>query len=100
MVSEQKGLKIGLGETGNKVRVEIFCWQHCLRLLNISNTSSYPYTHSNAQESHFECPCSEEAWHFAGSNNNKSLELRGLAHITLWIQYSMIPDISVVGDLY
>ena len=79
MASEQKGLKIGLGEAGNKVRVRFFCWQHCLRLLNIGNTSSYPYTHSNAQESHFSCRYSKEAWRFANSNNNKSLELRELS---------------------
>ena len=44
----------------------------------IGNTSSYPYTHSNAQESHFCCPCSKEAWRFSGSNNSNSLELLGL----------------------
>ena len=78
MASEQRGLKIGQGEAGNKVRVRFFCWKHCLRQLNIGNTSSYPYTHSNAQESHFCCPCSKEAWRFAGSNNTKRLVLRGL----------------------
>ena len=72
MASKQKGLKIGLGKAGNKVRVRFFCWQHCLRWLNIGNTSSYPYTRSNAQESHFSCRYSKEAWRFAGSNNNKA----------------------------
>ena len=76
MASEQKGLKIGLGDAGNKVS-DFFCWQHCLRLLNIGNTASYPYTHSNAQESHFSCRYSQEAWRFAGSNN-KLLVLNGL----------------------
>ena len=72
MASKQKGLKIGLGKAGNKVRVRFFCWQHCLRWFNIGNTFSYPYTHSNAQESHFSCRYSKEAWRFAGSNNNKA----------------------------
>ena len=91
MASEQKGLKIDLREAGNKVRVSIFCRQYCLRLLNIGNTFSYPYTHSIAQESHFCCPCSKEAWHFAGSNNNKSLELRGRGgRIRLQIRISLI----------
>ena len=72
MPSEQKDLKIGLGEASNKVRVRFFCWQHCLRMLNIGNTSSYPYTLSNAQQSHFCRPCSKGPWHFAGTNNNET----------------------------
>ena len=77
MVSEQKGLKIALGKgrkASNKVS-DLFCWQHCLSLLNSGNTASYPYTHSNAQESRFSCRYSKEAGRFAGSDNNKHLAL-------------------------
>ena len=59
-----------------------FCWQHCLRLLNSGNTASYPYTHSNAQESHFSCRYSQEARRFAGSNNSKRLALNGLSIVS------------------
>ena len=87
VTSSQKGLRIGLGEAGNKVS-EMFCWQHCLRLLNIGNTSSYPYTHSNAQESHCSCCYSKEAWWFAGSNDNKCLALKGLTKNLSWSDVS------------
>ena len=48
-------------------------WQQCLRQLKSNNTASYPHTHSNAQESHFSCGYSQEAWRSAGSHNNKAL---------------------------
>ena len=61
-------------------------------MLNIGNNSSYPYTHSNAKESHFSCRYSKEAWHVAGSNN-KRLELRGVnCNIQKYMTIFMIND--------
>ena len=85
MAFEQKGLKIGLGEAGNKVRVIIF----------VGNTASYSYTHSNAQESHFSCRYSQEAWRFAGSNSNKRLALNGLIRNLLLIIYQLREYVSL-----
>ena len=81
MASEQKGLKIGLGEAGNKVSVRFFVGNTAWGCLTSATLPPTPYTHSNAQEFHFSCRYSKEAWCFASSNNDKSLELRGLNNL-------------------
>ena len=53
---------------GNEISPLPSAWR-----VNSSNTASYPHTLSDAQESHFSCRYSREAWCPAGSNNNKLL---------------------------
>ena len=93
MASEHKGLIIGLGEAGNKVRVRYFvgntAWG-CLTSAALPPT----YTLTQMPKNLTLVVATQEAWRFAGSNNNKRLALNGLIDTNLFIiQY--MPPISV-----
>ena len=77
MASEQKSLNVGLGEAGNKVSVIFLAGNTAWGGLTAA-TLPPTDTHSNAQEPHFSCRCSQEAWCSAGSNNNKLLGTEGV----------------------
>ena len=78
ITSQQKCLKIGLGEAGNKVRVRFFVGNTARGCLT---SATLPPTHTLTQMPKnltLVVTNQKEAWRFAGSNNNKCLELKGL----------------------